>query len=396
MLKLWHFSSKQCSYIEKNDEEECSIMRPIRVLHNIASLHFGGSQAFVMNVYDHIDRTKVQFDFVVTPEEQKDLYTQVEKLGGRVYVCPKYTGKNHHSYCKWWDNFFTEHPEYHVIHGHVRSTAAIYLKLAAKHGLVTIAHSHNTSNGKGISASVKNVMQLPIRSIADYLFACSDEAAIWLFGKKAITRTNYKWIPNGIDLHRFAFNKERRVQMREKLGIAEDTFVLGHVGRITSQKNHKFLVEIFAQYHQKHPNSKLLLVGDGELSEAVRQQCEQSSIAKDVIMVGAKKNTEDYYQVMDAFALPSLWEGLGIVAIEAQANGLPCLLSEYVPREAVCAQNIHVLSLKSPNAWLQALEGLNIGERNMKLSPDLMVYDIGKTAEFLQSFYLAQHKKVKQ
>ena len=133
-------------------------MAPSRVIHNIASLHFGGAQTFIMNIYNNIDREKVQFDFVVIPEERKDLYEVIESMGGRIFVCPSYNGKNHFSYCKWWNDFFTEHPEYHVIHGHVRSTAAIYLNIAKKHGLITIAHSHSTSNGKGITAIVKNIL----------------------------------------------------------------------------------------------------------------------------------------------------------------------------------------------------------------------------------------------
>lgn len=263
-------------------------MEPIRVLHNIASLHFGGSQAFVMNLYNNMDRKKVQFDFVVTPEERKDLYEQVEKMGGRIFVCPKYTGKNHFAYCKWWDSFFKEHPEYHVIHGHVRSTASIYLKIAKKNGLVTIAHSHSTSNGSGISAIVKDMLQLPIQHTADYLFACSDKAGKWLYGEKATKQANYRMIPNGVNLKRFAFCEEKRQQMRQELGIAKDTFVLGHIGRITAPKNHQFLAELFAEYHKENPNSRLLLIGNGELFETVQQQCVQLGISDAVIMVGSK------------------------------------------------------------------------------------------------------------
>lgn len=112
--------------------------KPVRVLHMINSLHFGGSQAFIMSVYRNIDRTRLQFDFVVTPEEEKDLYEEVRKMGGRIFVCPKYTFINHFTYLKWWEHFFTEHPEYKIIHGHVRSTSAIYLSIAKKHGLTTM------------------------------------------------------------------------------------------------------------------------------------------------------------------------------------------------------------------------------------------------------------------
>ena len=371
-------------------------MERIRVLHNIASLHFGGAQAFVMNIYNNINREKVQFDFVVTPEERKDLYEQVEQMGGRIFVCPKYAGKNHFAYCKWWDSFFKEHPEYHVIHGHVRSTASIYLKIAKKNGLVTIAHSHSTSNGSGISAIVKDMLQLPIRNTADYLFACSDKAGKWLYGEKATKQPNYRMIPNGVDLRRFAFCEEKRQQMRSQLGIAKDTFVLGHIGRVTVPKNHQFLVELFAEYHKENPDSKLLLVGDGELFETVQQQCKQLGISDAVLMIGSKTNTEDYYQAMDVFVFPSLWEGLGIVAIEAQANGLTCLVSENVPGEAILTENTKVLSIQSKGEWLDELKKVSVGERTQTKNNSIQQYDICTIADWLQQFYLEQHEKVRR
>lgn len=372
------------------------MMEPIRVLHNIASLHFGGAQAFVMNVYDNIDREKVQFDFIVTPEERKDLYDQVEQMGGRIFVGPKYTGKNHFAYCKWWDDFFTKHPKYHVIHGHVRSTAAIYLKIAKKHGLVTIAHSHSTSNGSGFSAGVKDIMQRPIRHQADYLFACSDKAGKWLFGEKALTQPNYRMIPNGVDLQRFAFNDEKRSQMRNELGIAEETFVLGHIGRISAPKNHKFLVELFAEYHKENPNSKLLLVGDGELYETVQQQCAQLEINGAVIMVGSKTNTEDYYQAMDVFVFPSLWEGLPVSVVEAQANGLPCLISDVITHDVDLTDQVQYLSLNEKKIWIEAITAVQkkkrmaaTTENKLKLQP----FDATVVAKQLQNFYLGQDER---
>lgn len=374
-------------------------MEPIRVLHNIASLHFGGAQAFLMNVYNNIDREKVQFDFVVTPEEKKDLYEQVEQMGGRVFVCPKYTGKNHFAYCRWWNVFFEEHPEYHVIHGHVRSTASIYLKIAQKHGLVTIAHSHSTSNGSGISAIVKNIMQLPIRYTADYLFACSDKAGKWLYGEKATKQLNYRMIPNGVDLKRFAFHEEKRRQMRNQLKITEDTFVLGHIGRITVPKNHQFLVELFAAYHKENPQSRLLLVGDGELFEAVQQQCTQLGIREAVIMVGSKTNTEDYYQAMDLFVFPSLWEGLPVSVVEAQANGLSCLLSDVITRDVDLTDQVKYLSLNEKSRWINEiaracpkLRTAASPENRRKLQP----FDASVVAKQLQDFYLEQNERARR
>lgn len=369
---------------------------PIRVLQILGGLEAGGAESFVMNLYRAVDKGKVQFDFVKHIEHKGVFEDEITQMEGKIYRCPQYTGKNHFAYCKWWDSFFKEHPEYHVIHGHVRSTASIYLKIAKQHGLVTIAHSHSTSNGSGISATVKDMMQLPIRHTADYLFACSDKAGQWLYGEKAITQSNYRMIPNGIDLRRFVFNAEKRRQMRDELGISEDAFVLGHIGRVTVPKNHKFLVELFAEYHQKNPNSKLLLVGDGELYETVQQQCTQLGIKDAVIMVGSKTNTEDYYQAMDVFVFPSLWEGLGIVVIEAQANGLSCLISKNVPKEAILTGNVKALSLQSKAEWLNELEKMSVGERMRTENSGIQQYDICTIADRLQRFYLEQHEKVRR
>lgn len=371
---------------------------PIRILHNIASLHFGGSQAFVMNIYNNIDRTKVQFDFVVTPEERKDLYDEVERLGGRVYVCPKYIGKNHFAFCKWWHRFFKEHKEYHVIHGHVRSTAAIYLAIAKKHGLVTIAHSHSTSNGSGFSGFVKNIMQLPIRYIADYLFACSDKAGIWLYGEKATKKSNYRMIPNGVDLERFSFDETKRKEMRELLGIYNQEFIIGHIGRFTEPKNHKFLVELFADYYKINGNSRLLMIGDGELHDTIKKQCEELGISGAVIMPGSRFDTENFYQAMDAFVFPSLWEGLPVAVVEAQANGLTCLVSDVITKDVNLTDLITYLPLNDKIQWLRSLDEAKntlhkkISDNNkLKLHP----FDSQTVALELQTFYLELDTKWK-
>ncbi|MDO5022349.1 MAG: glycosyltransferase family 1 protein [Eubacteriales bacterium] len=369
---------------------------PIRVLHVLGGLEAGGAESFVMNLYRAVDKGKIQFDFVKHIEHKGVFENEITQMGGKIYRCPQYNGKNHIVYCRWWNSFFEEHQEYRVVHGHVRSTAAIYLKIAKKNDLVTIAHSHSTSNGNGISALVKDMMQLPIRYTADFLFACSDKAGKWLYGENATRKPNYRMIPNGVDLRRFAFHEKKRKEMRNELGIAEDTFVLGHVGRIIVPKNHKFLVELFADYHGVNPNSKLLLIGNGELFETVQQQCTQLGIREAVIMVGSKTNTEDYYQAMDVFVFPSLWEGLGIVAIEAQANGLTCLVSENVPEEAILTENTNALSLQSKDAWLDGLQKVSVGERMRTPKNCMQQYDICTIADYLQRFYLEQHEKVRR
>lgn len=374
------------------------MQKPIRIVHNIASLHLGGSQAFVMNVYRNIDRSKVQFDFVVTPETKEGFYDEITNLGGKIFTCPRYKGTNHIQYNKWWDDFFNKHPEYKVIHGHVRSTASIYLKIAKKHELVTIAHSHSTSNGNGISATVKRIMQLPIRKQADFLFACSDKAGKWLFGEKAITQQNYYMIPNGVDLKRFEFDINKRNQMRMTLGIKEDTMILGHIGRLSTPKNHKFLLNVFNQYHKINSNSKLLLVGDGELFESIKQHINKLDINDAVIMTGSKQNTEDYYQIMDIFLFPSLWEGLPVSVVEAQANGLQCIISDVITHDVDLTALIQYLPLDE-KLWLGAITEAHKKKRIGLTSEDrvrLQPFDAITVANKLQEFYLKQDERARR
>lgn len=374
------------------------MQEPIRIVHNIASLHLGGSQAFVMNMYRNIDRSKVQFDFVVTPETKEGFYDEITNLGGKIFSCPRYKGTNHIQYNKWWDDFFNEHPEYKVIHGHVRSTASIYLKIAKRHGLVTIAHSHSTSNGNRISAIVKRIMQLPIRKQADYLFACSDKAGKWLYGEKAITQQNYYMIPNGVDLKRFEFDVNKRNQMRMTLGIKKDMMILGHIGRLSTPKNHKFLLNVFNKYHKINSNSKLLLVGDGELFDCIKEHIDKLNISDAVIMTGSKQNTEDYYQVMDIFVFPSLWEGLPVSVVEAQANGLQCLISDVITHDVDLTDLIQYLPLDE-ELWLGAIVEAHKKKR-MGLTNEniqrLQPFDALTVANKLQEFYLKQDERARR
>lgn len=372
---------------------------PIRILHVLGGLDIGGAEAFVMNLYREMDPQKVQFDFVKHASKAGAFEKEIRERGGKIFECPRYKGINHFAYTKWWNDFFAQHPEYAVVHGHVRSTAAIYLQIARKHGSVTIAHSHSTSNGKGMGAAVKDTMQLLIRFTADWLFACSDKAGIWLYGKNALTKPNYKMIPNGIELQRFAFDAAKQAEMRTELGFAEDDFVLGHIGRFSTPKNHKFLVELFAEYAVKEPKAKLLLVGDGELFETVREQVKALGHAERVVMVGAKINTQDYYQAMDMFVFPSLWEGLPVSVVEAQANGLPCLISDVITQDVVLTNLVKKVSLEKEDCWISAIEQQKRKIRQgctEEQYKQLLPFDSKKVAEELQAFYLREDQKARR
>ena len=365
----------------------------IRILHVLGRLDLGGAETLVMNIYRAIDKNNIQFDFVKHVSKKGDYEDEILSLGGRIFECPKYKGFNHLKYAKWWNDFFTQHPEYHIIHGHVRSTASVYLSIANNHQRTTISHSHNTSNGKGLSAVVKYVMQKKIRNIARFYFACSIDAGEWLFGKELTTSPNFYLIPNGIDIEKFSYNEDIRISVRKQLGVAKDEYLIGYVGRFTEQKNQSFLIQLFSEHVLFHPNSRLLLVGDGEQFDYIKSLCEELKLTDKVLLPGGKHNIEDYYQAMDVFVFPSLWEGLGIVLIEAQANGLPCIVSDRIPQEAILHETVQVLPLEDMQAWERALHDCANNRERKAVDPKIQMYDIKSVTKKLTDFYTEQQNR---
>ena len=200
----------------------------VRIIHMIGSLDIGGSQTMIMNIYRKIDRNRIQFDFIVDHSDQLYFKEEIEKLGGRVFVMPRFNGKNIFQVQKAWNCFFDAHPEYHVLHSHVRSYASIYFPIAKKHDIKTIVHSHSTSNGSGIKSVAKIILQYPLRYEADYFFGCSLKAGEWLFGKKIVQSDRYFTIKNAIDTQKYFFNRKQRSILRNQLRIEEDVTVFMH------------------------------------------------------------------------------------------------------------------------------------------------------------------------
>ncbi len=322
----------------------------IRVLQMIGSLNVGGSQTMMLNLYRSMDRDKIQFDFILDHPDETYFAPQVEELGGRIYALSPFRGTNAGEIRRDWNNFFYTHPEYTVLHSHVRSYASLYLPVAKAHGVMTIIHSHSTSNGSGVSAAVKEVLQKPLRHQADVLMACSSEAGEWLFGKKACQSERFVLLPNAVDLRRYAPDPEKRRALRRELGL-EGRMVIGHVGRFMEVKNHRFLLEVFREIHERHPASALLLVGDGPLQEETARQAVELGIAEDVLMTGNRDDVPELLGAMDRFVLPSLWEGLPVTAVEAQAAGLPCFLSDPITRDVDLSPLVHYLPLGDPAVW---------------------------------------------
>ncbi|TYZ24848.1 glycosyltransferase [Selenomonas ruminis] len=341
----------------------------LHVLHVVGAMNIGGIENMLMTLMPYMRKKGIIFDFAVHGETIGIHEPKIKELGGKIYHLPKFVGVNIFTYLLAWRNLFVCHPELKIIHGHMTSTASIYLCLAKKYGRITIAHSHSTSTSGGrIVYGVKRLLEYPLRYISDYLCACSAAAADYRFGKGTHNRSNYFLWHNAIDTEKFKFSAEKRKEYRKKLGIAEHTVVIGHVGRMVSAKNHKFLLEIFAAYRQINMDSKLLLLGNGPMRKDIKKKSEEMGLMDEVIFIGAVKNPADYLSAIDVFCYPSLYEGLSVAMIEAQINGKICLGSDVIPREVVISNKIKFLQLTlSANEWAKKIETLRKDNDTIKM-----------------------------
>ena len=365
-------------------------LNPIRILHVVTYMGRGGLETMIMNYYRHMDRSKVQFDFLTHRDFRADYDEEIESLGGRIYRLPRLVPWNK-SYLRALDAFFEEHPEYKIVHVHQDCLSSVILKAAEKHGVpVRIGHSHNSNQDKNLKYLIKMFYKRKIPTYATQLFACGRESGEWMFDG-----ASYRVLNNAIDSNQYKYNAELRVQIHSRLGIGNDTFVIGHVGRFHLQKNHTFLLDVFAEVKKQRPNSVLLLVGDGDLRSEMEQKAVTLGIADGVIFAGVRSDVADIMQAMDCFVFPSLYEGLGIVAIEAQASGLPCLASDGVPTECDITNLIEHIPLKAGAAvWAERILA-QAGRPRRDTSEEIIRsgYDIEANAQWLQNYYLEQWKK---
>lgn len=359
---------------------------PIRVLQMIGSLNIGGSQAMVLNLYKAIDRSKVQFDFIIDHENEIALAQDVETLGGKIYVMPNFKGTNIIEIKIAWNRFFKEHPEYRILHSHVRSYASLYIPIAKKYGLKTVIHSHSTSNGRGVASVIKSLLQYPLRFQADYFVASSKEAGEWLFGKKVVNSEQCVVLKNAINTELYRFNLEIRERYRRQLGISEKRVFI-HVGRFHASKNHMFLLEVFAKVNEIQNDSVLILVGDGELRTDVESKIKELGLEKAVILLGNRNDVNCLLQAADCFLFPSLWEGLGMVAVEAQAAGLPCICSSNVPEIVAVTENCIFLPLNNTDEWKERIRNIQNARRDVTKEIIAAGFDINAAAKWIITFY---------
>lgn len=303
---------------------------PIRVLQVIGIVAGGGVESVVMNYYKHINRSKVQFDFVVHDDNIVDITDIVESMGGKVYKVPSYS-KNIFGFMQGVYHIVKEH-KYNIVHCHMTTLGVFSLGPAWLAGAkVRILHGHNTTVK---SETKRNIMKMALRPlsvfVANRYFACSKVVACWLYGSDKDSQI----INNAIDVECFQYKEETRQALRSELGLA-DKFVIGHIGRFVYQKNHAYLIRLFYQVAQQLPSAHLVLVGDGPLRESVLDQLKSLDLFERVTYLGLRNDIYRLYSLFDVFYFPSWYEGLGVVAIESQAAKLPILMSNFVPDEAI-------------------------------------------------------------
>lgn len=366
---------------------------PIRIAQIVGKWLGGGVEAVVMNYYRHIDRTKIQFDFICDNDSTNIPYKEIEELGGKVILIPPYQKvfKYHKELKK-----VLKDGNYKIVHSHI-NTLSVFSLFAAKCAdvPVRIAHSHSTTNKKEWKKNIVKIILRPFTKLVatDYM-ACTEHAGRWMFGNKNFANDKIYILNNAIDLDKFKYNEKIRSKIRKDLNISKDTVVIGHIGRFVAQKNHTQLIDIFNDYHKKNNNSILMLIGQGPLMEEIKEKVNNLGLNDCVIFLGQKDNVNEYYNAMDLFLFPSLYEGLGMVVIEAQVNGLPCIVSDEVPKIAKISDNIKFISIKDSGLrWVSILEDLNNSSRNKSNNTAFDKYDIKLENIKLTDFYLSSLNK---
>lgn len=368
-------------------------MEQVHVLVLDTVMDRGGAEAMIMNYMRNINRDIIKFDFLTNRDYRAAYEDEIESLGGKVYhMCPMYPGK-FHRYKKEVREFLKEHPEYKIIHSNLEERSYLPLKVAKKMGVpVRISHSHNRPLGINPKLIVRYYFRFMLKFYNTHMFACGEEAGDWLYGKK--NRSNVTIMNNAVDANQYRYNPEVSKEMKKQLGI-EGKKVIGHVGRFFPQKNHDFLIDIFNEIYKKDKDTVLLLVGGGELDDALKNQIKEKvrnlGLEDAVEFLGVREDVDRIVQTFDVFLLPSLFEGLPVTMVEAQAAGLPCVISDKVPIQCDLTGNVWVVPLEeSPEKWADVVldKANNFEKRDTYQQIADAGFDIKSQAKWLEEFYV--------
>ena len=366
----------------------------INVLVLITAMDRAGAETMMMNYLRHIDRSKIHMDFVVNREHESDYEKEINELGSKVYHLSPIYPNTVRQYKKEFKNFLKEHPHYDVIHSNLEERSAYPLAIAKKQGIeLRIAHAHSNLKHIDIKYLFRLYLKRKLRGKYTHPFACSKGPAKWLFGNDKRTII----VRNAIDTNEFKYDAEKRRKAREELGVDDDTYLVGHVGRFSHEKNHKYLLRTFVEVVKMRPNSKLVLIGGGKnkselrLKDEITKTIEELNLKDKVIMLGVRDDMPYIMQAIDLFALPSSSEGFPMTLMEAQALGLKCLVSEAVPKECNVTGTIKYLPMNTTHeeaAWeALVLKDKKVDPYEMNTKIKAAGYDIKTNAMWLERVY---------
>lgn len=364
--------------------------KPVRVLHVFNFFNQGGIENFVMNVYRNIDRSKIQFDFAFPMNKKGYFDDEAKALGGNIYFFDS-EKKSFWNYYRNLKRIIEEHGPYVAVHSHIYYFSGYVLYIAKKCGVkIRISHSHETQKGRKqtfIRKVYESVMRKMIKANATDWLCCSEKAGDYVFGKSI----PYQVLYNGIDLNRFKFRQDCRDAIRKELGL-QDKKVILNVGRFAEQKNHPFILKIFKHLLEVSENYRLVMIGGGPLEDPIREKCKEYGFYDKCTFLHNIQNTEDYYCAADAFILPSLYEGMGIVLIEAQATGLQTVISDKVTREVDVTDLTYYLSIdNTEKEWASLIDNLMLNQYNRTRYTEKLLgsaFDIKRTVKDLSEIYL--------
>lgn len=369
--------------------------KPIIIAQIMGKMVGGGVEAVVMNYYKHIDKNKVQFDFLIDEDSTNIPYKEIEDMGGRVILIPPY--QKLPKYIKNLKKVLKEN-QYTIIHSHINALSVFPLYVAKVAGIKTrIAHSHSTTNKKEWKKNLlKNIFKPFSKTFSTHYFACSTLAGKWLFSNKTYSQNKITIINNAIDIDKFSYNENIRKTKRKELNIKDNTLVIGHIGRFVKQKNHEFLIEIFNEIQKANKDSILLLAGTGPLVSDIKDKVKELKLTNKVKFLGQIKDADKLYQAMDIFLLPSLYEGLPVVGVEAQSAGLLTILSTSMTEETKVLKTTKFISLEeTPKTWASIIlkDYSNFKRKNTKLEIKKRGFDIHKEAKKLEQKYIELNKR---
>lgn len=356
----------------------------IRIFHVFNKMHMGGAETMIMNHYRCLDNTKYHFNFIVNHHGPYD--EEILKLGGKIYYIPEYKIINHFKYKSELKKIFSQNLNADILHVHTKGFSSIILGFAKKIGLTTISHCHSVSNGKSLASLLKRIIEYRIRFFADYYFACSKEAAKWLYGGKRASSDKCYIINNAIDTKKFKYSIENRNLIRSKYDIDEDTLVIGQVGRLVPVKNYMFSIDLLAEILPKNNNVIMMFCGDGYQKEELQAYAVSKSVEKKIIFVDQTKDIFLYYSAFDMLILPSIHESLGMTLIEGQFAGLYCIASEGVSKDSKISENIDYMPLLVKQ-WAQIIVNKDL-ERKMSLNDNAKKFDVVSNTRLLQKIYI--------